>query len=91
MIIAPISAADVWLRSFQCEDGSGPSIAQQLAMNPFQVVIESDAVKVEFGGYGMSAVHTSQMVRPLIHLHSVCAAALLVHTVLLFSVFPLDG
>ena len=56
-------------------------------MNPFQVVIESDAVKVQFGGYGMSAVHTVQMVRPLIQLHSVlCAAALLVHVAALFSV-----
>ena len=36
--------------SYQPEDGAGPSIATQLALNPFAAVIRSDAIKLEHGG-----------------------------------------
>ena len=36
--------------NYQAEDGAGPMIAEQLAMNPFAVVIQSDAIKGTNGG-----------------------------------------
>eukprot|EP00931_Biecheleriopsis_adriatica_P088018 TRINITY_DN62418_c0_g1_i1.p1 TRINITY_DN62418_c0_g1~~TRINITY_DN62418_c0_g1_i1.p1 ORF type:complete len:941 (-),score=145.14 TRINITY_DN62418_c0_g1_i1:60-2882(-) len=42
--------------NYQPEDGVGPSIAEQLAMQPFRTVIESAHVKQ---GHGMCAVHTT--------------------------------
>ena len=38
------------LSNYQAEDGAGPMIAEQLAMNPFAVVIQSDAIKGTNGG-----------------------------------------
>ena len=46
--------------NYQAGDGFGPSIADQLKMEPFAVVIKSDAVKTRYGGYGMVAVHTTK-------------------------------
>lgn len=45
--------------NYQCEDqqaSQGPTIKQQLAMEPFTAVIESDLVK---DGYGMVVIHTT--------------------------------
>jgi len=45
--------------NYQCEDGCGPTVAQQLEMDPFARVIESPSLKKEHGGFGMVAVHTT--------------------------------
>ena len=41
-----------WLlcHSYQPEDGYGPTIAQQLKLEPFKVVVQSNGIKPEFGG-----------------------------------------
>jgi len=47
----------VWVCSvglYQCEDGAGPSIKEQLGLEPFKQIITSDAVKP----IGMVVVHT---------------------------------
>ena len=46
--------------NYQVGDGFGPSIQDQLDMNPFAIVIKSAAVKTRNGGYGMVAVHTTK-------------------------------
>ena len=43
--------------NYQAEDGAGPSIKQQLAMDPFGAVIKSIGVRE---GHGMLAVHTTK-------------------------------
>ena len=45
--------------NYQCNDGHGPTIAEQLKMNPFQVVIGSIELTKEHGGEGMVAVHST--------------------------------
>ncbi|CAE8624174.1 unnamed protein product [Polarella glacialis] len=46
--------------NYQPHDGAGPSIAEQLAMEPFANVIQSKHLQAEFGGLGMCAVHTTK-------------------------------
>ncbi|CAE8609714.1 unnamed protein product [Polarella glacialis] len=46
--------------NYQPQDGAGPSIGEQLALQPFKVVIQSQGMKVENGGHGMCAVHTTK-------------------------------
>mmetsp|Transcript_29191 Transcript_29191/g.67189 ORF Transcript_29191/g.67189 Transcript_29191/m.67189 type:complete len:720 (+) Transcript_29191:70-2229(+) len=46
--------------NYQAEDGYGPSIAEQLAINPFKSVIESTAIQQQAGGYGMCCLHTTK-------------------------------
>mmetsp|Transcript_45008 Transcript_45008/g.82241 ORF Transcript_45008/g.82241 Transcript_45008/m.82241 type:complete len:714 (+) Transcript_45008:24-2165(+) len=46
--------------NYQAEDGHGPSIAEQLAINPFKSVIESTAIQQQAGGYGMCCLHTTK-------------------------------
>ena len=48
----------VWA-NYQAQDGFGPSIGEQLAMDPFKVVIESLAVQASNGGHGMVCIHTT--------------------------------
>jgi len=58
-------AKDTWVwfcvfANYQAEDGYGPSIAEQLTMNPFKAVIESEAIKRHSGGHGMCCLHTTK-------------------------------
>mmetsp|Transcript_46632 Transcript_46632/g.104519 ORF Transcript_46632/g.104519 Transcript_46632/m.104519 type:complete len:494 (-) Transcript_46632:71-1552(-) len=46
--------------NYQCGDGKGPSLKEQLALDPFAKVIESQALKSEAGGQGMLAMHTTR-------------------------------
>lgn len=46
--------------NYQPEDGCGPTVQQQVAMDPFAAVIQSPAIKADAQGFGMLAVHTSQ-------------------------------
>eukprot|EP00747_Dinoflagellata_sp_TGD_P221256 gnl/TRDRNA2_/TRDRNA2_93111_c0_seq1.p1 gnl/TRDRNA2_/TRDRNA2_93111_c0~~gnl/TRDRNA2_/TRDRNA2_93111_c0_seq1.p1 ORF type:complete len:560 (-),score=126.87 gnl/TRDRNA2_/TRDRNA2_93111_c0_seq1:185-1864(-) len=46
--------------NYQAEDGKGPSIKEQIALNPFAQVIESEELKTRSGGHGMLSVHTTQ-------------------------------
>ena len=48
--------------NYQCNDkllSNGPSIPDQLAMEPFATVIHSTALNSRHGGFGMVAVHTT--------------------------------
>ena len=47
--------------NYQPGDDAGPSIGEQLKMEPFKSVIESDLVKQAQQGYGMLVVHTSRI------------------------------
>eukprot|EP00971_Amphidinium_carterae_P322337 6406596-Amphidinium_carterae.1 len=60
-----LRSQEVWLwfcvfANYQCEDDAGPSIKEQLALDPFGEVIRSQALKSEAGGQGMLAVHTTR-------------------------------
>jgi len=46
--------------NYQPEDGAGPSISEQLKLEPFACVIKSPELRTENGGHGMSAVHTTR-------------------------------
>jgi len=46
--------------NYQCGDGAGPTIKEQLKQEPFEAVITSQAVQKEHGGHGMWAIHTCQ-------------------------------
>ncbi|CAE8726009.1 unnamed protein product, partial [Polarella glacialis] len=57
----PLTTA-IWFcvfSNYQAEDDAGPSLSDQLAMEPFARVIGSYALKTRNGGYGMVAVHTA--------------------------------
>ena len=41
--------------SYQPEDGFGPKLEEQLKLNPFHCVIQSQALKEKNGGVNMSA------------------------------------
>ena len=63
------------LSNYQAEDGAGPMIAEQLAMNPFAVVIQSDAIKGTNGGVSISDSHaTAALLSYHIHLR-ICVLA----------------
>ncbi|CAE8599791.1 unnamed protein product [Polarella glacialis] len=45
--------------NYQPEDGAGPTLEHQLALEPFSSVIENQSLKSAAGGHGMVALHTT--------------------------------
>ncbi|CAE8659817.1 unnamed protein product [Polarella glacialis] len=45
--------------NYQPEDGAGPKLEHQLALEPFASVIRNPALKAANGGHGMVALHTT--------------------------------
>eukprot|EP00931_Biecheleriopsis_adriatica_P102375 TRINITY_DN77354_c0_g1_i1.p1 TRINITY_DN77354_c0_g1~~TRINITY_DN77354_c0_g1_i1.p1 ORF type:complete len:968 (+),score=273.11 TRINITY_DN77354_c0_g1_i1:87-2990(+) len=45
--------------NYQASDEFGPTVQEQLALRPFASVIQSKSLKMNNGGFGLNAIHTS--------------------------------
>ena len=46
--------------NYQAQDGCSPTIGEQLQLEPFLRVIQSEAINKTSNGYGMASVHTTK-------------------------------